>query len=147
MCDSSGLTKRCNACGKELPIDLFYKHKGKRTSEGYRNPICKTCHAEKSKLWAKKNPDKVAEHRRKRNLKQKYGVTVEQYEQMLTEQKGVCYICSSPPDRRRLSVDHNHQTGQVRRLLCDKCNLAIGLLEEDKERLKKVREYLESFTS
>lgn len=139
--------RTCTCCGVEKPLEDFYQHKGKRTSEGYRNPVCKTCHTKKSIEWAKANKDKVAAHRRKRNLKQKYSISVETYEEMLKEQNGVCFICSSPPVRRRLNVDHCHTTGKVRRLLCDKCNMALGLLEDDKERLVKVRKYLEDFTT
>jgi|TARA_R110000868_G_scaffold345734_2_gene606849 hypothetical protein len=140
-------SKQCVKCLQEKSLDSFYEHKGERTSSGYRINICSTCHAERSIKWAKENKDKVKAHRRKRNLKAKYGISVEEYDKMFEEQNGSCFICFSLPTRRRLSVDHNHTTGQVRRLLCDKCNLAIGLLEEDQERLEKVRRYLENFTS
>ena len=139
--------KVCNRCGEEKYLGDFYLHKGKRTPEGYRNPSCKACLNKSSMSWAKNNPDKVAVHRRKRNLKTKYGISVEEYDQMFKQQNGVCFICSSPPTHRRLNVDHNHTTGQVRKLLCDKCNMALGLLEEDTNRLEKVRRYLEDFTS
>jgi hypothetical protein len=138
--------KTCNTCGCEKEDTEFYLHRGGRTKEGYRAPTCKPCHAEKSKTWAKNNPDKVKAHRRKRNLKTKYNITVEEYDKMFEEQQGKCFICSSVADRRRLNVDHCHDTGKVRKLLCDKCNMALGLLEDDIDRIQKVREYLENFT-
>jgi len=139
--------KKCSKCGEEKPLDAFYAHKGTRTSEGYLNPSCKACHNKQSIQWAKSNPEKVAEHRRKRNLKKKYGLSVEQYEKMTIEQNNSCYICGCVSLRRRLNVDHCHKTGAVRKLLCDKCNMAIGLLEDDTTRLEKARKYLENFTT
>ncbi len=141
------ILKTCNTCLQEKPIDSFYLHRGARTSEGYRAPTCKDCHKQKSMAWAEKNPDKVAAHRRKRNLKEKYGLTVEQYDEMVFEQNGACFVCNTVPERRRLNVDHCHKTGKVRKLLCDKCNMAIGLLEDDIDRISKVRKYLEDTTA
>lgn len=139
--------KKCTKCGEEKPLDAFYAHGGKRTSEGYLNPSCKSCVNKQSMEWAKKNPEKVAQHRRKRNLKTKYGLSVEQYEEMAAEQNNTCFICGCTHSRRRLNVDHCHKTGTVRKLLCDKCNMAIGLLEDDTTRLEKARKYLENFTT
>ena len=137
--------KICTSCGKEKPLEEFYLQKGKRTREGYRNPVCKECHNKKSVEWARKNPDKVAQHRRKRNLKDKYNLSVEEYDKQAALQDYKCYICSCVPTRRRLNVDHCHKTGAIRKLLCDKCNMAIGLLEDDVDRLQKAKEYLENF--
>lgn len=66
---------------------------------------------------------------RKSSLKKKYGMTLEQYNEMFTAQNGVCYICKSPPKRYPLRVDHNHQTGQIRKLLCLNCNTYLHVLE------------------
>jgi hypothetical protein len=75
--------------------------------------------------WRRKNPDKVFAHR----LKQ-YGITIDQYETMLSEQEGLCFICRGVNrDGRRLFVDHCHKTGKVRRLLCHFCNVMIGRIE------------------
>ena len=74
------------------------------------------------------NPEKRMEKARKGNLKQ-YNISVEQYEELLIAQNGVCAICGSPPGRRRLAVDHSHITGRIRGLLCDQCNLGLGSLE------------------
>ncbi len=61
---------------------------------------------------------------------------------MFDEQDGKCMICKKPPRSRKLAVDHNHQTGEVRSLLCTKCNTALGLVNEDKEILFMMLEYL-----
>ena len=58
------------------------------------------------------------------------GVTAEQYAVMLQSQNGACICCGGTnPNNRKLSVDHNHTTDQVRDLLCNRCNMAIGFLE------------------
>lgn len=62
---------------------------------------------------------------------------------MLEEQGGVCYICKQEPGERRLAVDHNHETGNNRKLLCSKCNTALGLVNEDVNIMKRLIDYIE----
>lgn len=92
------------------------------------------------------NPD-----RREVNLRQgvqRYGITFEQYEVMLTKQDGRCAICGDRPDpdgrgsSARLHVDHHHGTKQVRGLLCGRCNVAIGMFREDSRLLRSAVDYL-----
>lgn len=75
-----------------------------------------------------------------------YGISAEKYQEMLTNQKTKCAICERHQlqFRRRLSVDHCHETGKVRGLLCDNCNHGIGLFYEKIDRLKKAIKYLEN---
>lgn len=74
-----------------------------------------------------------------------FGLTIEDYDRLLAEQGGLCYICSRPPQGgKAFSVDHDHETGLVRGLLCSNCNHAIGLLHEDKRWLRRAAEYLDS---
>jgi hypothetical protein len=79
--------------------------------------------------WDKRNPEKTALYKRRYDLKRRYGITIDEYEQALADQGGRCYICRRPPIIRRLVVDHNHATGTVRKLLCGPCNAFVGLLE------------------
>lgn len=87
----------------------------------------------KNKAWREQNPDKVAKITRRSQLK-KYGLTIEQYDEMVIEWGGVCGICFDNPPRNGkeepLVVDHCHLSGEVRGLLCWKCNAALGLLGE-----------------
>jgi Recombination endonuclease VII len=71
------------------------------------------------------------EKARAKRLMDNYKLTIEQYDRILAHQGGVCYCCgqSEPVKGRRLSVDHNHQTGQIRGLLCSRCNPILGKLE------------------
>jgi hypothetical protein len=72
-----------------------------------------------------------------------YGISTEDYDQMLLDQNGVCYICNKKPsDKRALDIDHNHKTGVVRGLLCSKHNRAIGLFDDSINLLARAIEYL-----
>jgi hypothetical protein len=89
-------------------------------------------------------PGYGASWRRETLLKSKFGITCEDYEELLEAQGGVCRICGRKCSTgRRLAVDHDHNTGIVRGLLCLHCNVAIGYLEDDPERLRRAAEYLE----
>lgn len=84
-----------------------------------------------------------SEQRRRERLKRKFGISVEDYESMLAWQGGVCGICKNPPLQRRLAVDHDHQTGEVRGLLCMSCNISIGHMQNDVAVLSSAIAYLE----
>lgn len=74
-------------------------------------------------------------------IKRKYGVTKEDFQRMLAEQNGVCAICRETSDKS-LHIDHNHTTGKVRGLLCNGCNLAIGIMKDSPARLISAAQYL-----
>jgi hypothetical protein len=92
-----------------------------------------------------RNPDKVKLHNRRASFKKNYGITIEEYEQMLESQKGGCAICGTfkPGGPGRMMVDHNHATKKVRGLLCCNCNFVIGHCLENKAILEKSIAYLE----
>jgi hypothetical protein len=76
-------------------------------------------------------------------LKRRFGLTVEVYDALLAAQDGVCAICKQPqPGGHRLAVDHDHTTGQLRGLLCSKCNRALGSIEHPGEWGERAAEYL-----
>lgn len=110
-----------------------------------------------SKAWRERNPKEnrrlQAEYRvnnrektrravRNSHLKKKYGITIEQFNEILERQGGVCLICKRECEYGNLSVDHDHETGKVRALLCRKCNLAVGFVGEDIEIADRLRLYL-----
>lgn len=65
------------------------------------------------------------------------------YDEMLERQGGVCAICGAPPTpKAQLCIDHCHDSGKIRGLLCFSCNFAIGLLKDDRSRLEKAIQYL-----
>jgi hypothetical protein len=67
---------------------------------------------------------------RDKTLQRKYGITLEVFEQMLREQGGVCAICGGTEGAKTLNIDHSHQHGAVRGLLCTACNVAVGFYEK-----------------
>lgn len=76
-------------------------------------------------------------------IQRHYGINGEQFAEMERKQNGVCAICELPPkDGKFLAVDHDHQTGAVRGLLCISCNRGIGYLADDPQRLRKALAYL-----
>ena len=91
------------------------------------------------------NPTRARRVTRAATLVRDYGITSEQYAEMLAKQKGVCAICHGPPTRgdRHFSVDHCHLTGRVRALLCSGCNTGIGMFLDDPELLRRAVAYLE----
>lgn len=76
------------------------------------------------------------------SLASNYGMTLEQYQARVAEQEGRCAICRAVP-KHRLNVDHDHQTGAVRKLLCRHCNHALGNAKDDPALLRAMADYLE----
>jgi len=88
------------------------------------------------------------ERQRDNHHKRLYGISAEQYDTLFREQGGVCAVCKKESDtdgkNSKLQVDHNHTTGQVRGLLCYRCNVAIGMISEDLDRVYQIMDYLGS---
>jgi hypothetical protein len=99
--------------------------------------------AKREKLYWSKNQEKYKEKCLRNNLK-RYGLTINQFNNLNESQKGLCAICFRPSQNGRLHVDHDHQTGEVRGLLCWTCNVAIGAMAENIDRLYAVIAYLKS---
>jgi len=94
-------------------------------------------------IWVK-DSDRAKQTRRALELRKRYGLTVEEYQTLLARQEEVCAICRTATDGKVLAVDHDHLTGQVRGLLCDRCNLLLGRVEDDPSLLRRAAEYLEA---
>lgn len=134
-------TKMCRKCGRKLPLSEFYLAKA-RKKYAYRN-ACKQCEKERAAAWRRDNRKLWLQCMRRHSLKRDFGITPEQYEQMLTDQDGGCAICGGQNiANKRLAVDHNHVTGEVRGLLCHHCNAAIGHVEENVSRLLRMIAYI-----
>lgn len=87
-------------------------------------------------------PEKALEIAKKSRLKKAFNLSVDEYQKMVEAQGNVCAICHSNHGKKRLSVDHDHVTGNVRALLCDKCNAALGLLNDSPLLVKSAMDYL-----
>jgi hypothetical protein len=128
--------RTCTRCGHEGPLEDFAKDK--RAKYGRRN-TCKPCMNKNTKAW-----QDVPGNRKNSILKGTYGITLEEYEERLEAQGGCCAICYRSPQEveKALGVDHNHETNQIRGLLCDKCNFALGHLNDDPDLLIRAASYL-----
>lgn len=143
------VSKVCSKCGIDKPIDAYGKQKGGRHG---RHPTCKECRrastrrhyeANREDILAKQklNPQKH-ENQRWAERKAKYGVTREIYAAMVAAQDGRCAVCGERPEK--LCIDHDHESGDVRGLLCSSCNIALGHFRDDPERLARAIGYLRS---
>jgi len=89
------------------------------------------------RVYRKKYPERVISSHKRYNLNKKYGITLEQYEEMVAKQDNKCAICNKKETvslrgkLANLSVDHCHKTGKIRSLLCQNCNRALGMLKEN----------------
>lgn len=100
---------------------------------------------ERNRAWRAANPELSSQLLREYNLRNKYGMTIADYARMLQEQEGRCAICGSDSPRGRyanFAVDHDHETGQVRGLLCYPCNVGLGNYGDDPELLQRAIDYL-----
>lgn len=143
--------KPCRKCKLEKKLDDFVRNKAFKSGI---DTICRECSREQVKLWRKLNPQKrklqlqresKKDYNHNKHLKHTYGITRDQYLVMFEEQKGCCAICNKHQleFKKRLFVDHNHSTGEIRKLLCQACNMLIGACKENKENLAKAILYLE----
>lgn len=139
-------SKTCNKCNKHKLAGEFFKDKG--ISDGL-STICKTCKTETTMAWRAANREQYNANQRKQHAKNytrnrlyRYDLTPDEYNGMLTAQDNKCAICNCPPQGTRpLVIDHNHDTGAVRGLLCYGCNRALHVLE-NAELLAKSQNYL-----
>jgi hypothetical protein len=130
--------KVCRECGIRKPRSGFSE----------RRVICKACRAKK-RYW--KNPEKFRRlqkefrdahpgWRREQQLKHKYGLSVDQYNEILANQNSMCAICGCYATT--LAVDHDHVTNRIRGLICGNCNTGLGMFKDSVTSLAKAIEYL-----
>ena len=114
----------------------------KRAREHYRDNLeeARKYSREYSREWRKANPGRA----RQLHLRHRYNIDLEEYNLILESQDGCCAICGMTPEEhgKSLFVDHNHETGEVRGLLCNHCNLSLGYLKEDPRLFIRAVEYL-----
>lgn len=154
--------KRCTKCGAEKDQSLFYVSKGK--PDGLHS-WCKACEAKSKKAWYAANRDIIAAKQREYKtanidmardrlrgyqLRYKYGLSAEQFQEMFSRHDGRCAICRRRAEevgsgKNALCVDHCHRSGSVRGLLCTNCNRGIGYLGDDQDRLAAAIAYLLSY--
>lgn len=148
--------KFCTRCEIEKELKEFYD--SKYTKDKKENQ-CKKCRLDRSKnrkeeirerkrLWQikfkKENPDRAYNANRDNRYKRLYGISIFDYQNLLKQQNYKCAICGTDEIKRKaFDVDHCHTTLQVRGLLCNTCNRAIGYFKDNSELLRKAINYLE----
>lgn len=98
---------------------------------------------ERTRRWRKNNKEHLQHYSRR----VKYGVTAEQFNELMKAQDSCCAICRKPFEDKSPVVDHNHETKEVRGLLCTACNNGLGLFRDSKRLLAQASEYLEKHGS
>lgn len=128
--------------GHPLTPNNVYTYKSYRACRQCRLDRCKSRrqanpegYRAEWKRWTIENPQKYKKH-----VLRLYGMTPEEFDRKLVDQAGLCAICR---DRAAREVDHNHDTGRVRGLLCHRCNILVGAIERNQSRLNDVLAYLE----
>lgn len=154
-------TKQCRKCGEVKPLLSFYAH---RSTKDRRANYCMECQKATTREWNKRNAERTRERnsayrkanpdKRKRDHRQfwlrLYQLTQEDYAALLAIQNGTCAICEQAErvidartgEPRNLSVDHDHETGHVRGLLCGRCNRALGQFGDSVEVAQRAADYL-----
>ena len=130
------MQKQCTACQQVLSLDSFYACA--KSSFG-RHAKCRSCHNVEVN---------TPEGTRRRKLKYRYNIRLEVYSEMLAEQDGKCAACGLPEAEGQhgvLHVDHDHDTGDVRALLCHNCNRMLGMARESKQVLRGLMKYLDDY--
>ena len=134
----SDLYRTCMTCDVEKHITEFYM-RDKKT--GRRHSACKECDKARVKARHQENPERT----RNNDLKRNYGITLQEHQEMYENQNGRCAICQKEGDGKwkKLCVDHDHETGKVRQLLCRRCNMVLGQVYDNISLLEEHIKYLQ----
>jgi hypothetical protein len=135
--------KVCKVCGVEKHVAAF----GRKGVGSARAAKCRDClNARNREIWAGASEAKL---RRKAkgyeyHLKSRYGLTLAAYDELLAKQHGACAICgrAASDGGRKLAVDHDHATDEVRGLLCRRCNRSMGGFDDSPTLLLEAAKYL-----
>ena len=132
--------KVCTKCGIEKPISDYHKDSGKK--DGCRND-CKVCASACAADYYQANHLKAKDL----NLRRYYGISHDDYLEILEAQNGRCAICGTdvPGGKGAFHVDHCHSSGQVRGLLCHSCNVGLGHFKDQESLLLKAALYLHNY--
>jgi hypothetical protein len=135
--------KICSNCVQEKPLVEFNL---RSKNSDARQSMCKVCESEKAReRYLGKRKERIKKQRIV-NISNKYGVTIQDYNEMFESQNGCCAICDSHEIGRKgakyFNIDHCHNSGKVRGLLCHNCNIILGKIDDSKDWLNRAIEYL-----
>jgi hypothetical protein len=136
------MSKKCRSCKETKSLNDFNKDK---TRAGGRDNQCRECKKNRDKEY-RNTHFRIRGYRNKKHDWRKKGIkcyTIQHYQQDIKKQDNKCAICKEIMDPA--CVDHDHDTGMVRKLLCRTCNAGIGLLKDNADLLREAADYLDSF--
>lgn len=96
----------------------------------------------KGAMWQRQRMQRLTPDERREIVIRRHGLTRAEFDRMVADQGGGCAACGNPPTKRPLQIDHCHDTGQIRGLLCGNCNSALGHAKDDITRLESLIVYL-----
>ncbi len=134
--NAAATEKRCSMCEVVKPLDAFHKQP---TGKHGRLSYCAECaNAIRTLTRPTTSAERgyLPEQKKRWNLKRRYGMTPADYESILASQNGECAMCGEYPQRP--CVDHNHETGQVRGILCHRCNIGLPYVEDETFRRRAI---------
>lgn len=143
--------KVCCVCKEQKELSEFYNYKTAKDGKMYRCKVCDNIARSASRKSA--GAEMTRRGYRRRVLSANFGMTLEDYDSLLEKQGGCCAICgttnphgegSEATHLKNMAVDHCHNTGKVRGLLCNTCNRALGLFRDSRDVLEKALTYLEN---
>lgn len=129
-------TAMCSICGPEARVEIKAKNGAAECQR--RKQATSNLRRRGKHLRRKRSPEPV----RRRWLRNRYGLSLAQYAELVEVQKNRCAICQETPEGYHLAVDHCHETGRIRGLLCKSCNIGIGNLRDSIQLLQRASEYL-----
>jgi hypothetical protein len=147
-------SKKCSKCGEIKDKSEFYK---KKTNTDGFDSWCKACKLKDNKAYCERNRPIKKKYRKSyhiknrekhliqskaNNIRIKYGITLEEYNNLLLSQNSCCAICGSKIGGKTARLDHCHKTMKIRGFLCDLCNSGLGMFKDRVDLLKKAIEYL-----
>lgn len=138
----------CITCGKKR--DSF-PLAGNGHGKWYWRPTCTKCKSRRESAlrnewrnkYKKEHPEEWKRYRRNLQLKRYYKITIDDYEIMLEKQGGGCAICGKSESLRDMPVDHCHEQGHIRGILCHWCNKGLGQFFDNPETLRKAADYID----
>ena len=157
--------KTCKDCGKRKPLSDFYTYKN------YVFSHCKECNLERGYSWVKNNPEKSRKYQKEwsENNRPKLRASYKRYREknkpivalhrkewndrerqkiiscLMPKQKGGCAICKKPFGNLQPHFDHNHNTGEIRGLLCRRCNIGLAFIENEKGFAEEAIKYISNY--
>lgn len=155
----AGLIRKCRRCKVQKALNEYSTHKLRKNGTWSLRANCKPCNVIAVSEWYQKHKEHtrrqmreryrkhahVRERIRNEGFKKAYGITVDQYDEMLKAQNYQCAICKEPQSnfKRRFDIDHCHKTKKIRGICCIRCNRGIGLLQDDPKLLRFAANYIE----